>query len=180
MNTINQTRWVFGYGSLMWRPGFEFTHSAQATLRGFSRSLCVYSHVHRGTPEKPGLVFGLDQLDQSDLCKGIAFQVDESHWQHTVDYLRAREQVTTVYLEEIVSIQLAGEKDQTVNALTYRVDTSHKQYAGQLGLDEQLKFIRQGRGQSGDCREYILSTADHLNELKVEDKNLQALASALS
>ncbi len=180
MSTINQTRWVFGYGSLMWRPGFEFTNSAPATLIGFSRSLCVYSHVHRGTPQKPGLVFGLDKIDQSDLCEGIAFQVAAHHWQHTVEYLRAREQVTAVYLEEIVSIQLAGGINQTVNALTYRVDTSHKQYAGQLGLDEQLKFIRQGRGQSGDCREYVLSTADHLNELNVEDRHLQALANALS
>ena len=65
--------WVFGYGSLMWRPGFAYTRRCKATLRGWRRSLCVYSHVYRGSPERPGLVLA---LDRGGACPGVAFQVD--------------------------------------------------------------------------------------------------------
>ena len=180
MNKQDQQHWVFAYGSLMWRPGFQFIEKCPATLLGYSRSLCVYSHIHRGTPEKPGLVFGLDKVQSNDMCQGIAYRIEDENWNQTVEYLREREQVTAVYIEDIADISLTGENQFKTKALTYRVDRNHKQYAGQLNLDEQLKFIRQGHGQSGDCREYVLSTAEHLLELDVEDKNLQALAKALA
>src|SRR3979490_2940413 len=85
--------WVFGYGSLMWRPGFDFLERVPARLIGEHRALCVYSFVHRGTPEKPGLVLG---LDHGGACRGIAFRVAEKQRNDTVAYLRAREQVTGV------------------------------------------------------------------------------------
>jgi len=85
--------WVFGYGSLMWRPGFPFEESQLAMVRGYHRALCVYSHVHRGTPEQPGLVLG---LDRGGSCKGIAFRVRETLMDETLAYLRDREQVTRV------------------------------------------------------------------------------------
>jgi len=180
VNNTDQTHWVFAYGSLMWRPGFSFVEKQPATLMGYSRSLCVYSHVHRGTPDKPGLVYGLDRLQENDVCQGIAYRVESENWKDTVKYLRDREQVTSVYIEEMANIIFSENDTDSTTALTYRVDRSHKQYAGQLSLDEQLKYIRQGHGQSGDCKEYVLSTAEHLIELNVEDKNLQALAKALS
>ena len=98
--------WVFGYGSLMWRPGFEFIEQVPARLIGEHRALCVYSFVHRGTPEKPGLVLG---LDRGGACRGIAFRVAAKHAPHTVAYLRAREQVTTVYREVMRSVWLENE-----------------------------------------------------------------------
>src|SRR5271165_5407305 len=85
--------WVFGYGSLMWRPGFAFVERSIATIHGFHRALCIYSHVHRGSPQRPGLVLG---LDRGGSCHGIAFRVDERNRQATIVYLRAREQVTSV------------------------------------------------------------------------------------
>ncbi|MBV9246385.1 MAG: gamma-glutamylcyclotransferase, partial [Methylobacteriaceae bacterium] len=88
--------WVFGYGSLMWRPGFAFVERQLATVRGYHRALCVYSHVHRGTPDRPGLVLG---LDRGGACRGVAFHVAGEKWAETIAYLRGREQVTMVYRE---------------------------------------------------------------------------------
>src|SRR4051794_28536662 len=107
--TLSQTQlstgdlWVFGYGSLMWRPGFEIVEQLPGRLIGEHRALCVYSFVHRGTPEKPGLVLG---LDRGGACRGIAFRVREKHRARTISYLRAREQVTAVYREAMRSVWL--------------------------------------------------------------------------
>ena len=121
--------WVFGYGSLMWHPGFEFLERIPARLIGLHRALCVYSFVHRGTPERPGLVLG---LDRGGMCRGIAFRVAAAAREQTVAYLRAREQVTTVYLETLRRIELEDKARRQVQALCFIVDRSHVQYAGRL------------------------------------------------
>src|SRR5580658_7408120 len=127
--------WVFGYGSLIWRPGFEFLERVPARLIGEHRALCVYSFVHRGTPEKPGLVLGLD--------RGVAFRVAEKHRAATVAYLREREQVTSVYREVMRSVWLENAGRQRVSALAYVVDRGHVQYAGRLSLADQLRHVQQ-------------------------------------
>src|SRR5690348_868108 len=138
--------WVFGYGSLMWRPGFVHVERAPARLIGLHRSLCVYSFVHRGTPERPGLVLG---LDRGGACRGIAYRVERGLRIRTIAYLRRREQVTMVYRETWRDILVAGDPERRVRALVYVVDRSHAQYAGRLDLEQQLHFVRQGHGNSG-------------------------------
>ena len=133
--------WVFGYGSLMWRPGFEFIEQAPARLIGEHRALCVYSFDHRGTPEKPGLVLG---LDRGGACRGIAFRVAARRRRDTVEYLRGREQTTNVYREVMRSVWLNNEARQRVSALTYVVDRGHVQYAGRLSLPDQLRHVAAG------------------------------------
>ncbi|MGL4441774.1 MAG: gamma-glutamylcyclotransferase [Bosea sp. (in: a-proteobacteria)] len=167
--------WVFGYGSLMWRPGFDFAERHVATLRGFHRSLCVYSHVHRGTPERPGLVMG---LDRGGACKGLAYRVHASDAAKTVAYLREREQVTSVYLEKIVPVRLSD--GQRKLALTYTVDKGHNQYAGRLDRDALLDFVRQGHGVSGANPDYVLRTHAQLLELGIADPALSWLARQLA
>src|SRR6202451_3621097 len=110
--------WVFGYGSLMWHPGFEFLERIPARLIGLHRALCVYSFVHRGTPERPGLVLG---LDRGGACQGIAFRVASADRAKTIAYLRAREQVTSVYRESVRRITFKGEPARQVPALCYVV-----------------------------------------------------------
>ena len=172
-----QQFWVFGYGSLIWRPGFAFTESRHALLRGAHRSLCVYSHVHRGTPERPGLVLG---LDRGGACRGIAFKVDPADWDETVAYLRAREQVTMVYLEATRAISLVEEGGRTVSALCYLVDRNHGQYAGRLDVETQARMVRDGVGQSGANPEYLTNTVTHLRELGIRDHQLEAVQNRLS
>ena len=168
--------WVFGYGSLIWRPGFEFIEKAPARLIGAHRALCVFSHVHRGTPERPGLVLG---LDFGGACRGVAYRVAGKLRAQTVAYLRAREQVTSVYRETVRSITLLTEPQRRVDALVYMIDRGHVQYAGRLDLTTQLHLVRQGHGQSGPNRDYVLSTVHALEALGLYDRDLHLLAERL-
>jgi glutathione-specific gamma-glutamylcyclotransferase len=165
--------WVFGYGSLMWRPGFEFIEQVPARLIGEHRALCVYSFDHRGTPEKPGLVLG---LDRGGACRGVAFRVASKLHGKTVEYLRSREQTTNVYREVLRSVWLGNEPRQRVSALTYVVDRGHVQYAGRLSLAEQLRFVQQGHGRSGNNRDYVLSTVRSIEAQGFRDEPLHRLA----
>jgi cation transport protein ChaC len=168
--------WVFGYGSLMWRPNFDFIEAAPALLHGAHRSLCVYSWVHRGTKSRPGLVLG---LDRGGACRGMAFRVAGGDADAVIAYLRQREQVTSVYCEARRPVRLGGETISRVEAVCYLVDRDHRQYAGPLSTDEQVNFVRQGKGQSGDNREYILNTVNHLKAMKLKDPGLFAVADRL-
>ena len=166
--------WVFGYGSLMWRPGFDFAERSLSTLRGFSRRLCVYSFNHRGTPEKPGLVMG---LAPGGSCKGVAYRVPAAGRDQVYGYLTEREQITGVYLESMCKVQL--EDGRLVTALAYLVDRSHRQYAGDLPREELLRLVRQGVGRSGPCPDYIKNTAAHLEAIGIRDATLHWLAAQL-
>ena len=168
--------WVFGYGSLMWRPGFAFIEQVPARLIGEHRALCVYSFDHRGTPEKPGLVLG---LDRGGACRGIAFRVAASHRNDTIEYLRSREQTTNVYREVMRSVWLEDDARQRVSALAYVVDRGHVQYAGRLSLTEQLRYVLQGHGRSGNNRDYVLSTVKSIEAQGFRDPQLHQLASML-
>jgi len=171
-----QQFWVFGYGSLMWRPGFPHLRAVPARLYGFHRQLCVYSHVHRGTPERPGLVLG---LDRGGSCHGLAFEVAPQNREETLAYLRAREQVTKVYREVFKPIRLLTPQAEIVEAVAYVVDRGHQQYAGSLPVEAQLAYVRQGKGQSGDCADYVMSTLAHLREMAIHDHLLESLAGKL-
>jgi cation transport protein ChaC len=165
--------WVFGYGSLMWRPGFPFIERRHAHLYGYHRALCVLSHVHRGTPEKPGLVLG---LDRGGRCHGVAFRVAAEEADATVAYLREREQVTSVYLERWLPIRIDG--FPSVRALAYVVDRNHPQYA-RPAFGDVLALVRQGQGISGRNADYVRSTHEHLLAMGVIDPLLREITQAL-
>jgi cation transport protein ChaC len=166
--------WVFAYGSLMWRPGFPCADRRDARIRGYHRALCVFSHVHRGTPDRPGLVLG---LDRGGSCRGVAFRIAEADAAETIAYLRAREQATAVYLERRVEAWL--DDGRVVTALAYVVDRGHRQYAGRLPEERLLSLVRNGIGQSGANPDYVRSTHDHLVAMGVVDPVLARLAAAL-
>ena len=173
----NKDLWVFAYGSLMWRPGFSYRERVPARLIGLHRALCVFSFVHRGTPERPGLVLG---LDRGGMCRGIAYRVAATARAVTLHYLRAREQVTTVYVETMRQIELEEHARRRVRAVCYIVDRSHVQYAGRLTLAESVHHVRQGHGQSGANRDYVLETVRALEALGYRESDLHLLAERLA
>ena len=173
-NPQGKNPYVFGYGSLIWNPGFEFVHSERALLRGAHRSLSVYSHRHRGTAERPGLVFG---LSRGGSCVGVAFEVEASKWQVVFDYLQDREQDRGVYREAFREVTLASGK--RVRALAYLVNENHPQFAGRLPILEQVALVSGARGESGRNTEYVRNTAEHLLSLGIRDRTLDAIIAAL-
>lgn len=167
--------WVFGYGSLMWNPGFAFTERAEARLFGFHRALCIYSFRHRGTEARPGLVLG---LDRGGSCHGVAFRIPPDEVAATHAYLTEREQMNRVYFERMQTIRLRD--GRLVRALAYVADRRHRQYAGRLDPATILTLVRQGEGQSGRCRDYVLSTLNAIAGLGIADHGLAWLRPALA
>ncbi len=168
--------WVFGYGSLMWRPGFDYVEEVPAQLIGEHRALCVLSHIHRGTPEHPGLVLG---LDRGGACMGTAFRVAEADRNNTLIYLRQREQVTGVYREVMRPVWIDSDARRRVRALTYVVDRSHPQYTGRLSIEEQFRRVVSSHGKSGANRDYVISTVKALEARGCRDPHLHHLAALL-
>lgn len=169
--------WVFGYGSLMWRPDFAFTERAPAALIGAHRSLCIYSFHHRGTHEHPGLVLG---LDEGGACRGVAFRVVPDKRDATIAYLREREQITEVYVEALRLVSLLDGSGRDLEALCYLVDRAHPQYAGRLSTEAQARLVRSAVGGSGTNIDYVLNTVRHLEEAGIHDVELMALAANLA
>jgi glutathione-specific gamma-glutamylcyclotransferase len=166
--------WVFGYGSLIWRPGFRFVSSRHALLRGLHRGLCIYSHHYRGTAAQPGLVFG---LMPGGACKGVAFGVSPKDWPEVQAYLREREQISGVYLERQRMVRL---DDGTVaEALVFVADVRHSQYAGRLDMRRQFELVQAAHGEMGPNVDYVMNTAAHLEEMGIADRQLFALRDAL-
>ena len=170
MNERADDIWIFAYGSLMWRPGFDHEAMAPALLRGYHRSFCVYSVHYRGTPERRGLVLG---LDRGGACRGMAIRLRAGDEPAVLAYLDKREQVTMVYLRRQLPIHL--DDGRRVLAWSYVVDRQHDQYAAGLDPAHMAEIIRGASGYSGQNREYLASTLEHLTESGVQDQRLERL-----
>lgn len=163
-------RWVFGYGSLMWRPGFPFAERVGAVLHGRRRAFCIYSVHHRGTHERPGLVLG---LAPGGAARGVAYRVGEADWGEVYAYLREREQPTETYFESEAAVRLVD--GRRIQALVFLSDTHHPQWAGALSLDRQARLIAGARGLSGRNVDYLRDLVEHLREEGVRDRAMESL-----
>lgn len=161
--------WVFGYGSLMWQPGFEHLEVRSALLRGYHRAFCVYSHHYRGTPGRPGLVLG---LDRGGACRGLAFRVAQQNADAVMTYLDERELIGYAYLAKSVPIEAGDDK---VTAYTYVADQQHRHYAGKLGIERSAELIMKAEGLNGLNRDYLINTLRKLETMGFADKSLHAL-----
>jgi len=166
--------WIFGYASLMWRPGFSFAERRRARLVGYHRSLCIRSFEHRGTRERPGLVMG---LDRGGACVGVAFRVMPNDEDMVMAYLRERELITHVYKERRSRVLLSD--GQAAEAVTYVADRNHEQYAGRLGVEEAIDRVCGAVGQAGPNEDYVLNTAAHMREMGIRDRWIEAVADGI-
>lgn len=165
--------WIFGYGSLMWDPGFRFLERASALVHGYHRAFCVYSNRWRGTPEQPGLVLG---LDRGGACRGVAFLVAQAQVEATLRQLWQREMRRRIYLPRLVHARLSGGETR---AFTFVADPRHSGYAGGLTLRQTAQRIATCRGARGPNIDYLTRTIDHLEELGVRDHNLLRVLEAV-
>ncbi|WP_119461439.1 gamma-glutamylcyclotransferase [Rhodospirillaceae bacterium SYSU D60014] len=161
--------WVFAYGSLIWRPGFACLEARPALLRGYHRAFCIYSVLYRGTPERPGLVLG---LDRGGACRGRALRVAAQDAEAVAIYLHEREMVTGVYEPRWLPVDVEGRR---IHAVTYVADRNHEQYTGKLDPDRIVEMILKGEGKAGSNRAYLENTVAHLDELGIADGALHDL-----
>jgi len=169
---MDQPLWVFGYGSLIWNPGFQHEERVVARLDGYRRSFCMHSIHHRGRPDHPGLVLALDPLEEAS-CQGLAFRVPAALAGDTLGYLRERELISSAYVERWCDVAL--EDGRSVTGLVYVIDTDHVQYARDLTLEEQAHIIARAHGDRGPNTEYLYNTTTHLAELGLSDPELDWL-----
>ena len=162
--------WVFGYGSLMWRPGFAVAERSPATLQGRRRAFCIYSVHHRGTPERPGLVLG---LAPGGSVRGMAYRIAPADWAGVQAYLVDRDQPTETYVAAHRSVRLAD--GRRAEALVFLSDPGHPQWAGALSPERQSELIAGAAGLSGRNVDYVADLVEHLAEMGVRDPAMQTL-----
>ena len=161
--------WVFGYGSLLWNPGFAPVETQIARLDGYHRSFCMWSIHHRGSEEDPGLVLALDRAKKAS-CHGVALRVADDETDAVLAALRERELISSAYYEDMVLLE--GTDGRKLNALAYIINQDHRQYCGGLELERQAQVIAHAQGGMGPNSEYLFNTVGHLNQLEIIDPEL--------
>ena len=168
-----QDIWVYGYGSLIWRPEFEYAERLQALLHGYHRSLCLWSRVNRGTPEKPGLVFG---LDAGGSCRGVAYRIPRDNADETMRALWRREMPSGAYIPRWLNCRT---DEGPITALAFTMNRNTDAYVRDLPQEHLLHIVRNAHGSYGPCIEYVLETADALVKYGIDDKRLLSLVRRL-
>ena len=165
--------WIFGYGSLMWAPGFRAAEQRTGLVRGYHRAMCILSSRYRGTPEKPGLVMG---LCRGGSCWGIAFRVPAARVRRVLGALWRREMLNKVYLPTMVPVTVGP--NRRVRALAFVADATHRQFVRELDLHGRARLVAQGIGERGRCVDYIRNTLEHMLALGVNDPHLARILDA--
>lgn len=164
--------WIFGYGSLMWAPGFRYAERHVARAFGFHRALCILSNRYRGTPERPGLVVG---LCRGGSCYGMAYRVPAARIAPVLGRLWRREMLNRVYIPRMIAVRIGRRR---LRALAFVADPTHRQYAGELDLHGRARLVAQGIGQRGRCLDYVRRTLEHMRALGVRDPHLERVLAA--
>lgn len=166
--------WVFAYGSLIWRPEFDYDDKACGVVYGFHRSLCLYSTLYRGTPEYPGLVLG---LEPGGCCRGVAFRIAPEDVVNQLRMLWRREMMTGSYIPRWIDVRTTAKNSpKRVRAITFVIDRGALGYAGELDREALVTIVRTARGQRGTCAEYVLATVNCLEDHGIHDRHLAELA----
>ena len=168
--------WVFGYGSLMWRPGFQFIEAERARLTGWHRRFCIVSRHYRGTALRPGLLLG---LDRGGTCEGVAFRVAAGDVTNVLKYLRAREQISGVYRETRLSVNLIRVPHEQVRAVVFLAEPAHPSFAHRLSVPAQAQIIATAAGSTGSNLAYLANTIVELKRLGIRERELQRILTTI-
>ena len=161
--------WVFGYGSLIWNPAFHFTDRVVGRVFGFHRRFCLWTHLGRGCPERPGLVLG---LERGGSCRGVAYHIAPDAAMEELDIVWRREMISDAYVPRWVAVRTPM---ATVQAITFTINQAHERYARDLSDEEAAAAIAGASGFLGPCADYLINTVDHLADLGIHDRPLERL-----
>lgn len=165
--------WVFGYGSLIWRPDFDFSERRDGLLWGYHRALCLWSRINRGTPDRPGLVFG---LDHGGACRGMLFRIAAAQVPVTMDALWRREMPSGAYVPKWLNCRTPS---GNVKALVFTMNRATDAYVRDLPAESLVKIIHSAHGSNGPCLEYVVETAQALKKFNIHDQRLQTVVQQL-
>jgi cation transport protein ChaC len=162
--------WVFGYGSLIWNPAFHFVERRLGTIHGYHRRFCLWTTLGRGSPDCPGLMLG---LDRGGSCRGVVLRIAGDDVECELDVLWRREMVSNAYVPAWVK---ASTPEGDVWAIAFTINRAHERYARKMGEEQMADIITRAVGRVGPCRDYLLNTVDHLDQLGIHDRALKRLA----
>lgn len=167
--------WIFGYASLMWKPELAYVDRRLGIVRGYQRRLNVWTVRARGTPEYPGLGFGLEK-NENGSCQGVVYCLNLQAREQDLVALWEREITTGIYRPFWLTVE-TGEGN--VEAITFVVDDAHPQYADSLSHQQMAAAIAGARGEWGSCREYFTRTMRELTALGIDEPELQSVLSMI-
>ncbi len=162
--------WVFGYGSLIWNPAFHFVERRVGTIHGHHRRFCLWTTLGRGSPDCPGLMLG---LDRGGSCRGVVLRIAPEHVESEIDVLWRREMVSNAYVPTWVRAVTDGGE---VPAIAFTINRGHERYAKKMSEEQTADVIARASGRIGPCRDYLLNTVDHLDQLGIHDRTMKRLA----
>ena len=161
--------WLFGYGSLMWKPELEFAESLSATAIGWHRQFCLWQWRYRGSRDHPGLMLA---LDRGGSCCGVAYKIAGPNVSEKVAGVWRREMIGKGYRPRWLSLRSA--KGPT-KALGFVADREGPRYAGHMPLEAIADHIAAACGANGPSAEYLLETRESCRLLGIRDDMLEQL-----
>ncbi len=162
--------WVFGYGSLIWNPAFHFVERRIGTIHGYHRRFCLWTTLGRGSPDCPGLMLG---LDRGGSCRGVVLRIAPEHVESELDVLWRREMVSNAYVPTWVRTTT---EEGDVYAIAFTINRGHERYAEKMSDEKAAEVIARAAGRIGPCRDYLLNTVEHLDQLGIHDRAMKRLA----
>ncbi len=161
--------WVFAYGSLIWKPDFGYAERRPAMVHGWHRALKMWSRVNRGTPERPGLVFG---MLSGGCCRGMVFRIARQEARDALVRLWAREMITAVYDPRWLACHTA---QGPVSALAFTLSRRSPNHTGELSEEQYRAIFAEATGIYGTTLDYADRTLEELKRLNIRDRRLEQL-----
>jgi glutathione-specific gamma-glutamylcyclotransferase len=165
----HQDLWVFAYASLIWRPDFDYAERRLALVHGWHRALKMWSRINRGTPERPGLVFG---MLSGGCCRGVVFRIPRHDGRATLERLWGREMVTAVYDPKWLTCHTP---QGPVTALAFTLSRKSPSHTGELSEAQYQAIFEQAQGIYGTTLDYAHRTHEELVRHDIRDRHLERL-----